>query len=57
MISDVGGVHTVTSVVHPKGATNMPFDEITAYAGGAIVQLEDPGLLHLQLLVIGRIIL
>ena len=44
MMSDVSGVHTVTSVVHPKGATNMPFDEITAYAGGAIVQLEDPGL-------------
>jgi hypothetical protein len=22
----------------------MPFDEITAYDGGAIVQLEDPGL-------------
>jgi hypothetical protein len=57
MMSDVGGEHTVTSVVHPKGATNMPFDEITAYAGGDIVQLEDPGLLHLQLLVIARIIL
>ena len=56
-MSDVSRVHTVTSVVHPKGAANMPFDEITAYAGGAIVQLVDPGLLLLQLLVIGRIIL
>jgi hypothetical protein len=57
MMSDVSRVHTVTSVVHPKGAANMPFDEITAYAGRAIVQLVDPGLLLLQLLVIGRIIL
>ena len=57
MMCDVSRVHTVTSVVHPRCAANMPFDEITAYAGGAIVQLEDSGLLHLQLLVIGRIIL
>jgi hypothetical protein len=44
MMSDVSGVHTVTSFVYPKGATNMPFDEITAYAGGGIVKLDDPGL-------------
>ena len=44
MMSDVNGVHTITNVVYPKGAVNMPFDEITAYAGGAIVQLKDPGL-------------
>jgi YVTN family beta-propeller protein len=43
-MSDVSGVHTVTSFVYPKGATNMPFDEITAYAGGGIVKLDDPGL-------------
>ena len=29
MMSDVSGVHTVTSFVYPKGAMNMPFDEIT----------------------------
>ncbi len=44
MMSDVSGVHTVTSFVYPKNATNMPFDEITAYAGGGIVKLDDPGL-------------
>src|SRR5215212_8846122 len=44
MMSDVSGVHTVTNMVYPKGAANMPLDEITAYAGGAIVQLENPGL-------------
>jgi hypothetical protein len=48
MMSDVSGVHTVTSVVYPKGATNMPFDEIIAYAGGAIVELEDPGYMYLR---------
>ena len=44
MMSDVSGVHTVTSFVYPKGATNMPFDEITAYAGGGNVKLDNPGL-------------
>jgi DNA-binding beta-propeller fold protein YncE len=44
MMSDVSGVHTVTSFVYPKNATNMPFDEVTAYAGGGIVKLDDPGL-------------
>ena len=44
MMSDVSGVHTVTSLVYPKNATNMPFDEITAYAGGGIEKLDDPGL-------------
>jgi YVTN family beta-propeller protein len=44
MMSDVSGVHTVSSFVYPKGAMNMPFDEITAYAGGGIVQLDHPGL-------------
>ena len=44
MMSDVSGVHTVTSFVYPKGAMNMPFDEITAYAGGGNVKLDNPGL-------------
>jgi YVTN family beta-propeller protein len=44
MMSDVSGVHTVTSFVYPKNASNMPFDEVTAYAGGGIVKLDDPGL-------------
>ena len=44
MMSDVSGVHTVTSFVYPKGAMNMPFDEVTAYAGGGIVKLDHPGL-------------
>jgi YVTN family beta-propeller protein len=44
MMSDVSGVHTVSSFIYPKDAMNMPFDEVTAYAGGGIVQLEDPGL-------------
>ena len=44
MMSDVSGVHTVTSFVYPKGAMNMPFDEITAYAGGGIAKLDHPGL-------------
>ena len=43
MMSDVSGVHTVTSFVYPKNASNMPFDEVTAYAGGGIVKLDDPG--------------
>ena len=44
MMSDVSGVHTVTSFIYPKDAMNMPFDEVTAYAGGGIVKLENPGL-------------
>ncbi|MGH9981262.1 MAG: multicopper oxidase domain-containing protein, partial [Nitrososphaeraceae archaeon] len=44
MMSDVSGVHTISSFIWPKGAMNMPFDEVTAYAGGGIVKLEDPGL-------------
>ncbi|HJS63858.1 MAG TPA: beta-propeller fold lactonase family protein [Nitrososphaeraceae archaeon] len=44
MMSDVSGVHTVTSFVYPKGAMNMPFDEVTAYAGGGLVKLDNAGL-------------
>jgi len=44
MMSDVSRVHTITSLAYPKGAANMAFDEITAYAGGGIVHLDNPGL-------------
>jgi YVTN family beta-propeller protein len=44
MMTDVSGVHTVSSFIWPKDAMNMPFDQITAYAGGGNVKLEDPGL-------------
>ena len=44
MMSDVSRVHTITSLAYPKGAGNMAFDEITAYAGGGIVHLDYPGL-------------
>jgi FtsP/CotA-like multicopper oxidase with cupredoxin domain len=45
-------VHTITSLIWPvadasdpfPGATNMPVDQSDAYKGGAIVELEDPGL-------------
>ena len=33
--------------VYPKNASNMPFDEVTAYAGGGIVKLDDPELTYL----------
>jgi len=44
MMDDTKGVHTVTSIIYPKGATSMPFDQMIAYKGGAIVHLADPGL-------------
>ncbi|MDR4511911.1 MAG: beta-propeller fold lactonase family protein [Nitrososphaeraceae archaeon] len=44
VMTDTNTVHTVTSLLWPKGAANMPFDQITGYQGGAIVKLEDPGL-------------
>jgi YVTN family beta-propeller protein len=44
MMSGTNTVHTITSLLWPSGAPNMPFDEMTAYRGGAIVQLEKPGL-------------
>ena len=45
-------VHTITSLLWPvadasdayPGATNMPVDQTEAFRGGAVVELEDPGL-------------
>ncbi len=44
MTKDSASVHTITSLIYPSGAKNMPFDEITGYRGGGIVNLDDPGL-------------
>jgi YVTN family beta-propeller protein len=44
IMSSTNTVHTITSLLWPTGAPNMPLDEITSYRGGAIVQLEKPGL-------------
>jgi YVTN family beta-propeller protein len=44
MMDNTNGVHTVTSIIYPKDAGNMPFDQMMAYKGGGIVDLEDPGL-------------
>jgi DNA-binding beta-propeller fold protein YncE len=44
IMSGTNTVHTITSLLWPTGAPNMPFDEMTAYRGGGIVQLEKPGL-------------
>ncbi len=43
-MSSTNTVHTITSLLWPTGAPNMPFDQITAYRGGGIVQLEKSGL-------------
>ena len=37
-------VHTVTSLIYPENAQNMPFDQSVAFVGGAVVELEDPGM-------------
>jgi YVTN family beta-propeller protein len=44
MMDNTNAAHTVTSIIYPKNATNMPFDQMMAYKGGAIVQLTEPGL-------------
>src|SRR5918993_1482439 len=44
IMSSTNTVHTITSLLWPTGAPNMPFDEMTTYRGGGIVQLEKPGL-------------
>jgi DNA-binding beta-propeller fold protein YncE/plastocyanin len=44
IMSSTNTVHTITSLLWPTGAPNMPFDQMTAYRGGGIVQLEKPGL-------------
>ncbi|HJT83671.1 MAG TPA: beta-propeller fold lactonase family protein [Nitrososphaeraceae archaeon] len=44
IMSGTNTVHTITSLLWPTNAPNMPFDQLTAYRGGGIVQLEKPGL-------------
>lgn len=44
MMDSTNGVHTVTSIINPKNASHMPFSQMMAYKGGAIVALEEPGL-------------
>ncbi|MDF0680933.1 MAG: multicopper oxidase domain-containing protein [Candidatus Nitrosocosmicus sp.] len=44
MMDGTNGVHTITSIIYPKNATHMPFNQMLAYKGGAIIKLEDPGL-------------
>lgn len=44
MMDGTNGVHTVTSIIYPKDAASMPFDQMMAYKGGGIVNLVDPGL-------------
>ncbi len=44
MMDNTNGVHTVTSIIYPKNAASMPFDQMMAYKGGGIVHLADPGL-------------
>ncbi|MDN5845000.1 MAG: multicopper oxidase domain-containing protein [Candidatus Nitrosocosmicus sp.] len=44
MMDSTHGVHTVTSIIYPKNATHMPFSQMMAYKGGAIVNLDEPGL-------------
>jgi DNA-binding beta-propeller fold protein YncE len=44
IMSNTNTVHTISSLLWPTGAPNMPFDQITSYRGGGIVELEKPGL-------------
>jgi DNA-binding beta-propeller fold protein YncE/plastocyanin len=44
IMSDTNTVHTISSLLWPTGAPNMPYDQMTPYRGGGIVQLEKPGL-------------
>lgn len=44
IMSDTNTVHTITSLLWPTGAANMPMDEVQAYDGGGTVRLEDEGL-------------
>ena len=44
IMSDTNTVHTVSSLLWPSGAHHMPFDQSTAYRGGAFVRLDTPGL-------------
>ncbi|QBQ55155.1 multicopper oxidase domain-containing protein [Nitrosococcus wardiae] len=52
IMSDTNAVHTITTLLWPSDADdpllgnphNIPFDQTKAYRGGAIVQLDTPGL-------------
>jgi 6-phosphogluconolactonase (cycloisomerase 2 family) len=44
MMDGTNAVHTITSIMYPKGAANMPFDQMVAYKGGGIEHFIDPGL-------------
>ena len=44
IMSSTNTVHTISSLLWPTGAPNMPFDQLTSYRGGGIVELEKPGL-------------
>jgi plastocyanin/DNA-binding beta-propeller fold protein YncE len=44
IMSDTNTVHTITSLLWPTGALNMPMDEVQSYKGGGTVRLEDEGL-------------
>ena len=44
IMSSTNTVHTISSLLWPTGAPNMPFDQMTSYRGGGIVELEKPGL-------------
>lgn len=44
VMGDTDTVHTITSLLWPTGAEHMPFDQNTAYRGGGIVELTEPGL-------------
>jgi YVTN family beta-propeller protein len=43
-MDDTNSVHTITSLLYPKDATNMPFDQPRAFDTSASVTLTDPGL-------------
>jgi 6-phosphogluconolactonase (cycloisomerase 2 family) len=44
IMNDTNTVHTITSLLWPTGAPNMPMDEVDSYHGGGIVKLQEPGL-------------
>ena len=43
-MAETNTVHTVTSLLWPTGARNMPFDQPEAFHGNTEVKLKDPGL-------------
>ena len=44
LMSSTNTVHTITSLLWPTGAPNMPYDQLTSFRGGGTVELEKPGL-------------